>query len=75
MPLELRDNVVLWHNVRAQLGAFEGTKTAALPTFGPESRSARHCRPARHACPMCHSSHGFGPPDPVRAAVAADFAV
>jgi hypothetical protein len=24
----------LWHNVRTQLGAFEGTKAAALPTLG-----------------------------------------
>ena len=31
-------NVGIWHNVRAQLGAFEGAKTAALPTFGPECR-------------------------------------
>jgi len=28
----------LWHNVRAQLGAFKGTKTAALPTLGIEGR-------------------------------------
>jgi hypothetical protein len=27
-------NVSSWHNVRAQLGAFEGTKAAALPTLG-----------------------------------------
>jgi hypothetical protein len=30
--------VVKWHNVRAQLGAFEGTKAAALPTFVRECR-------------------------------------
>jgi hypothetical protein len=28
----------LWYNVRAQLGAFEGTKTAALQTLGIEGR-------------------------------------
>ena len=27
-----------WHNVRAQLGAFEGTKAAALPTLGIKGR-------------------------------------
>jgi hypothetical protein len=27
-------NVSSWHNVRAQPGAFEGTKAAALPTLG-----------------------------------------
>jgi hypothetical protein len=31
-------NVTSWHNVRAQLGAFEGTKTAALPTLGIKGR-------------------------------------
>jgi hypothetical protein len=31
-------NVALWHNVRAQLGAFEGTKSAALPTLGIKGR-------------------------------------
>ena len=31
-------NVSLWHNVRAQLGAFEGTKTASLPKFVRECR-------------------------------------
>jgi hypothetical protein len=30
----LEGDVGFWHNVRAQLGAFEGTKAAALPTFG-----------------------------------------
>jgi hypothetical protein len=27
-----------WHNARAQLGVFEGTETAALPTLGIEGR-------------------------------------
>ncbi len=27
-------NARCWHNVRTQLGAFEGTKAAALPTLG-----------------------------------------
>jgi hypothetical protein len=27
-----------WHNVRAQLGAFEGTKAVALPTLGIKGR-------------------------------------
>ena len=27
-----------WHNVRAKPGAYEGTKTAALPTFGAEGQ-------------------------------------
>lgn len=27
-----------WHNVRAQLGALEGTKTASLPPFARECR-------------------------------------
>jgi hypothetical protein len=27
-----------WHKARAQLGAFEGTKTAALPTLGIKGR-------------------------------------
>ena len=31
-------NVALWHKVRAQLGPFEGTKTAALPTLGIEGQ-------------------------------------
>ncbi len=31
-------NVRLWHKVRVQLGAFEGTKTAALPTLRAERR-------------------------------------
>jgi hypothetical protein len=31
-------NFGLWHNVRAQPGALEGTETAALPTFGAECR-------------------------------------
>ena len=31
-------NVRLWHKARAQLGAFEGTETAALPTLGLECR-------------------------------------
>ena len=39
--------VVLWHNVRAQLGAFEGAETAALPTLGINGRftvyGAVHC--------------------------------
>jgi hypothetical protein len=30
--------VGLWHNVRAQLGAFEGTKAVALPTLGIKGR-------------------------------------
>jgi hypothetical protein len=30
--------VALWHNVRAQPGAYEGTKTAALPTLGIKGR-------------------------------------
>jgi hypothetical protein len=31
-------NVAFWHNVRAQLGPFEGTETAALPTLGINGR-------------------------------------
>ncbi len=31
-------NVGIWHNVRAQVGAFEGTETASLPTLGIEGR-------------------------------------
>ena len=30
--------VACWHNVRAQLGPFEGTETAALPTLGINGR-------------------------------------
>jgi hypothetical protein len=30
--------VAFWHNVRAQLDAFEGTKAAALPTLGIKGR-------------------------------------
>jgi hypothetical protein len=30
--------VASWHNVRAQLGAFEGTETASLPTLDNECR-------------------------------------
>jgi hypothetical protein len=30
--------VAFWHKVRAQLGAFEGTETAALPTLGINGR-------------------------------------
>jgi len=33
---ELKGNS--WHNVRAQPGAYEGTKTAALPTLGIEGQ-------------------------------------
>ena len=31
-------NVGIWHKVRAQPGAYEGTKTAALPMLGIEGR-------------------------------------
>jgi hypothetical protein len=31
-------NVGCWHKVRAQPGAYEGTKTAALPTLGVEGQ-------------------------------------
>jgi len=31
-------NVSSWHKVRAQLGPFEGTETAALPTLGIKGR-------------------------------------
>ena len=31
-------NVRFWHNARAQLGAFEGTQTTALPTLRAECR-------------------------------------
>jgi hypothetical protein len=31
-------NVGAWHKVRAQPGAYEGTKTAALPTLGIKGR-------------------------------------
>jgi hypothetical protein len=33
-----RSDVGSWHNVRAQLGPFEGTETAALPTLGIKGR-------------------------------------
>jgi hypothetical protein len=30
--------VAIWHKVRTQPGAYEGTKTAALPTLGVEGQ-------------------------------------
>jgi hypothetical protein len=38
MLMKRSPNFGFWHNVRAQIGAFEGTKTASLPTFVRECR-------------------------------------
>jgi hypothetical protein len=37
-PRSVKSEVVFWHKVRAQPGAHEGTKTAALQTLGVEGQ-------------------------------------